>query len=58
MRAAIYRRVSTTRQANKDRFSLKEQLEKCTAWCAEHGHEIVADLNEVQMVLTWMNTQN
>ena len=30
-RAAIYRRVSSTKQSGEDRFSLPDQLERCTS---------------------------
>jgi site-specific DNA recombinase len=46
-RAAIYRRVSTQRQAQDDRFSLEDQLERCKRWCEDKGYEVVADLPEV-----------
>jgi DNA invertase Pin-like site-specific DNA recombinase len=37
-RAAIYRRVSTQRQAQDDRFSLDDQLERCKQWCEDKGY--------------------
>jgi site-specific DNA recombinase len=46
-RAAIYRRVSTSKQAGEDRFSLEDQLERCQQRCKEQGYEVVADLVEV-----------
>ncbi len=39
-RAAIYVRVSTMRQAERD-LSIPDQITQCRAWCDQHGHEVV-----------------
>src|SRR5947208_579474 len=37
-RCLIYTRVSTARQATADKASLDDQLRRCRALAAEHGH--------------------
>ena len=40
MRAAIYARVSTARQAAEDKISMEDQEERCRAICEAKGWEI------------------
>ena len=40
MRAAIYARVSSERQAEDDRSSLDEQIGACEAYCERRGYEV------------------
>jgi DNA invertase Pin-like site-specific DNA recombinase len=46
-RAVIYKRVSTQRQAQEDRYSLAEQDDKCDQYCASKGYDVVANLEDV-----------
>ena len=39
MIVALYARVSTTRQAEKD-LSIPDQLWQMRVWCREHGEEV------------------
>ncbi len=41
LRAAIYIRVSSERQAAEDRVSIESQLAECEAYCKAHGYIIV-----------------
>ncbi len=45
MRVALYARVSTVRQAEKD-LSIPDQLRQLKAYCEQHDHEIVAEYRE------------
>ncbi len=45
LRAALYLRVSTGRQADND-LSVPDQRRKATSYCASRGWEIVADYVE------------
>jgi site-specific DNA recombinase len=45
MRAAIYVRVSTTRQAEND-LSLPDQIGQCRTYCERHGWEVVEVFSE------------
>jgi len=51
MRAAIYCRVSTDEQANN--ASLPTQETSCRAWCAEHGHTVVAVYADTASGTVW-----
>lgn len=51
MRAAIYCRVSTDEQA--DNASLPTQEASCRAWCAEHGHQVVAVYRDTASGTLW-----
>ncbi|MGB3719470.1 MAG: recombinase family protein [Hyphomicrobiaceae bacterium] len=44
-RAAIYARVSTARQAERD-LSLPDQIAQCRRWCDRHGIEVVQVFTE------------
>lgn len=44
-RAALYLRVSTTRQAEKD-LSIPDQRRQLEAWCKQHGFDVVAEYVE------------
>lgn len=44
-RAAIYVRVSTTRQAERD-LSIPDQVQQCRSWCDRHGIEVVQIFSE------------
>jgi site-specific DNA recombinase len=46
-RAAIYRRVSSTKQSGEDRFSLPDQLERCTARGNDLGLSVLHDFCKV-----------
>lgn len=46
MRAAIYCRVSTARQAAGDKVSMEDQEDRCRAVCAAKGWEVVAIFDE------------
>ena len=41
-RAAIYVRVSTARQAERD-LSIPDQIVQCRAWCQRQGIEVVQE---------------
>jgi site-specific DNA recombinase len=45
MRAALYARVSTTRQAEND-LSIPDQLKQMRDWCQSAGHAVVAEFVE------------
>ena len=45
IRAAIYARVSTARQADHD-LSLPDQIAQCRAWCEKQGMEVVQTFTE------------
>jgi site-specific DNA recombinase len=45
VRAALYLRVSTGRQADND-LSIPDQRRQAAAYCKSHGWEIVADFVE------------
>jgi len=47
MKAAIYTRVSSERQAGEDRTSLQTQLQDCRALAEKEGLEVVAELRDV-----------
>jgi site-specific DNA recombinase len=44
-RAALYLRVSTSRQAEKD-LSIPDQRRQLEAWCKQHGFDVVAEYVE------------
>lgn len=44
-RAAIYARVSTSRQAEHD-LSLPDQIAQCRAWCEKHGYDVAQVFTE------------
>src|SRR5690606_19864358 len=44
-RAAIYVRVSTARQAERD-LSIPDQITQCRTWCARQGIEVVQVFSE------------
>lgn len=44
-RAAIYVRVSTARQAERD-LSIPDQIVQCRTWCARQGIEVVQIFSE------------
>src|SRR5262245_47573573 len=45
LRAALYMRVSTGRQAEHD-LSIPDQRSQLTSWCRTHGHEVIAEFVE------------
>jgi site-specific DNA recombinase len=47
MRAAIYIRVSTERQAEEDRVSLEAQEADCRAYCESRGYQVVEVYRDV-----------
>lgn len=47
MRAAIYVRVSTPEQAEEDRASLRQQMERCQAYCESKGYAVVSTYSDV-----------
>jgi hypothetical protein len=46
VRAALYLRVSTGRQADSESFSIPDQRRQAKAYCASRGWEIVGDYVE------------
>jgi DNA invertase Pin-like site-specific DNA recombinase len=51
VRAALYLRVSTGRQADND-LSIPDQRRQASGYCRSHGWEIVADYVEPGMSAT------
>ena len=47
-RAAGYIRVSTERQAEEDRVSLREQQKDIETHCGERGHDLVKVYQDVE----------
>ena len=45
MRAAIYVRVSTSRQAERD-LSMPDQIAQCRAYCDQHDWEVAEVFSE------------
>jgi site-specific DNA recombinase len=45
MRAALYMRVSTSRQAEHD-LSIPDQQSQLRSWCAANGHTVVSEFIE------------
>src|SRR6201989_1933499 len=45
LRAALYMRVSTGRQAEHD-LSIPDQRQQLKSWCRANGHEVVAEFVE------------
>ena len=45
LRAALYMRVSTGRQAEHD-LSIPDQRSQLKLWCRAHGHDVVAEFVE------------
>ena len=53
MRAALYIRVSTEEQGKDDKVSLAYQEERCRAYCAARGYEVVQLYADVHSGRKW-----